>query len=223
MHDDEQAMTELRTTTHRAPLPVLRAVVFALAGTALGVSAHHLVADGPAPWRHSAAAAAVLFAVGLLGVQQPRSLASVVWACGGAQVALHVWLSTAHPHSGMAMAMPSHAHHPTDIHGAWHERLHDSLTMTAVHAAVAVLVAVLLHRADTVCWSLSRGLVSALDTVCARTGRAWTLLHGRTAPAEPEGPAIVHDWVDRPPCMELVLADVVVRRGPPRDGIALAH
>jgi len=221
--DDGLAMTELRSTTHRAPLPVLRAAVFALVGTVLGMSAHHLVADEAAPWRQSAAAAAVLFAVGIVGAQQPRSLASVVWACGGAQVGLHVWLATAHPHGSMTMAMPPHAHHPADAHGAWHERLHDSLTMTVLHAAAAVLVAVLLHRADTVCWSLSRGLASAVDAACACIGTAWTLLNGRPAPAEPAVPAIVGAWVDRPPSKEAVLADVVVRRGPPRVGIARAN
>jgi hypothetical protein len=65
-------MTKLRTTTHHAPLPVLRAAVFALVGTVLGVSAHHLVAEGPVPWRQSGPAAAVLFAVGLVGARRPR-------------------------------------------------------------------------------------------------------------------------------------------------------
>ncbi|MFH9002274.1 hypothetical protein ACH4E5_03380 [Streptomyces afghaniensis] len=73
-------MTEL-STTFRAPLPVFRAAVFAFVGAVLGVSAHHLIAEGPAPWRQSAAAVAVLFAVGLAGARRPRSLMSVMAVC----------------------------------------------------------------------------------------------------------------------------------------------
>ncbi|MFJ1967432.1 hypothetical protein ACIO93_02045 [Streptomyces sp. NPDC087903] len=208
------------TSTRHAPLPVLRAAVFALVGTVLGVSAHHVVTEAPMPWRHSAAAASVLFAVGLVGTRRRRSLAAVVAACGAAQLALHLWLATTHAHGSApadtAEAMPAHVHHAMETHPAWHGRLHDSLTMTAVHVAVAVLVAVLLHRADTVCWSLARGLTTAVDAVRARIDTAWALLARRAAPAEPELPALVRARLDRPPFKEAVLADVVVRRGPPR-------
>jgi hypothetical protein len=215
MPDDGRAMTELRTTP-RAPLPVLRAAVFALVGTVLGVSAHHLVAEGPAPWRQSTAAVALLFAVGLAGARRPRSLISVVAVCGAAQSALHLWLATAHAHSAPATAMPAHAHHGADTHTAWHERLHDSLAMTAVHAASAVLVAVLLHQADTVCWSLAQGLTTAVDAVRTRMATVWMLLSERPAPVRYRLAAITRAWLQGPPLTEAVLEDVVVRRGPPR-------
>jgi hypothetical protein len=220
MVDDGQAMTEPRTTTHRAPLPVLRAVVFAVVGTVLGVSSHHLVAEGPAPWRQSTVAAAVLFAVGLAGARRPRSLGAVVAACGSAQAGLHLWLAATHDHSDPVRAVSAHAHHRMDAHSAWHERLHGSLTMTAVHAAAAVLLAVLLHRADTVCWSLARGLTTAADAVRARiaTVRA-LLLSGPPAPAQCRLPAVVRAWLERPPAQSAVLADLVVRRGPPQAGL----
>ncbi|MFJ5304275.1 hypothetical protein [Streptomyces sp. NPDC088350] len=70
-------MSMLPTTTHHAPLPVLRAAVFATVGTVLGVSAHHLIAEGPAPWRQSAWAVAMLFAIGLAGARRPRTLGAV--------------------------------------------------------------------------------------------------------------------------------------------------
>jgi hypothetical protein len=149
-------MTMPRTTTHRAPLPVLRAAVFAAVGTVLGVS-HHLIAEGPAPWRQSAWAAAVLFGIGLAGGRRPRTLGAVTVTSAAAQVGPHLWLSTAHSHTAMP-TMVMDTHHPMGTHGAWHERLHGSLTMTAVHAVAAVLVAVLLHRADAAYWSLARGL-----------------------------------------------------------------
>ncbi|GAA2386498.1 hypothetical protein [Streptomyces coeruleofuscus] len=215
-------MTE-PSTTFRAPLPVFRAAVFAFVGTVLGVSAHHLVAEGPAPWRQSAAAAAVLFAVGLAGARRPRSLMSVVAVCGAAQSALHLWLATAHEHSAPATAVPAHAHHGTDAHTAWHERLHGSLAMTAVHATSAVLVAVLLHQADTVCWSLARGMTAAVDAVRARMATVWTLLRERLAAARYRlPPAVIGAWLQGPPMKRAVLADVLVRRGPPRAGVSLA-
>ncbi|WP_328747321.1 hypothetical protein OHT57_17355 [Streptomyces sp. NBC_00285] len=219
-------MTMLRTTTHRAPLSVLRAAVFAAVGTVLGVSAHHLIAEGPAPWRQSAWAAAVLFGIGLAGARRQRTLGAVIVTSAAAQVGLHLWLSAAHAHAAtptMAMAMPMHGHHAMDAHGAWHERLHGSLTMTAVHAVAAVLVAVLLHRADAVCWSLARGVTTAVDGVRARIATTWALLSDRPAMVEGGLPALALEWMERPPLQVAVLADVVVRRGPPPAGFVLAN
>ncbi|WP_330308442.1 MULTISPECIES: hypothetical protein [unclassified Streptomyces] len=218
-------MTMLRTSTHRAPLPVLRAAVFAAVGTVLGVSAHHLIAEGSAPWRQSAWAAAVLFGIGLAGARRPRTLGAVMATSAGAQVGLHLWLSTAHAHAAptMAMPMPMHGHHTMDTHGAWHERLHGSLAMTAVHAVAAVLVAVLLHRADAACWSLARGLTAVADGVQARLATVWALLSDRPTQAEGELPTLALEWTERPPPEGAVLAHVVVRRGPPPAGFVLAN
>ncbi|MEV8547794.1 hypothetical protein [Streptomyces sp. NPDC051572] len=221
-------MTMPRTTTHRAPLPVLRAAVFAAVGTVLGVSAHHLIAEGPAPWRQSAWAAAVLFGIGLTGARRPRTLGAVTATSAAAQVGLHLWLSTAHAHTTTpTMTMHAHhsmdTHHTMDTHGAWHERLHGSLTMTAVHAVAAVLVAVLLHRADAACWSLARGLTVVADGVRARIATVWALLSDRLAPAEGDPPTLALAWMERPPPQEALLADMVVRRGPPPAGFVLAN
>ncbi|MEV5533796.1 hypothetical protein [Streptomyces prunicolor] len=223
MPDDGRAMTKLRTTTRHAPLPVLRAAVFALVGTVFGVSAHHLVAEGPMPWRQSGWAAAVLFVVGLVGTRRPRSLATVVAVCGAAQAGLHLWLMAEHPDGSAAMAMPAPMDHGMDAHTAWHDQAHGSPAMTAVHAAAAVLVAVLLHRADTVCWSLARGLATTVEAARARIDLAWTLLSERTAEPDTRLPALVHAWLERPPLQGAVLADVVVRRGPPQAGLAHAN
>ena len=215
-------MTKLRTPTRRAPLPVLRAAVFALVGTVLGVSAHHLVAEGPVPWRQSALAAAVLFAVGLVGTRRPRPLAAVVAVCGVAQAGLHLWLMAEHPDGAAPMAMSAHMHHGMDAHTAWHGQVHDSLAMTAVHAVAAVLVAVLLHRADAVCWSLARGLTTAVEAARARVVTAWTLLSKRLTPPEAGLRAFVPARLERPPLNGALLADVVVRRGPPPAGLTRA-
>ncbi len=224
MPDDGQAMNPLRTTTHHAPLPALRAAVFAVVGTVLGVSAHHLVDDGPVPWRQSATAAAVFFAVGLAGARRPRSLTAVVATCGAAQGGLHLWLLAEHADGSPTMAMPSHLRHPADAHSAWHERLHASTAMTVAHVLVALLVAVLLHRADAVCWSVARGLTTAVDLVRARIAVARSLLGERQIQAgSGMRGAVALAWLDRPPLLGAVLMDVVVRRGPPQAGLVLAN
>ena len=221
-------MTMLRTpTTRSAPLPVFRAAVFAVVSTVLGVSAHHLVAGGPAPWRSSVAAAAVLFAVGLAGTRRPRSLAAVVVTSSAAQTALHVWLSAAHPRhtapTTTAMDMPSRPHHAMPAHGAWPEGLHDSAAMTVLHAVAAVLVAVLLHRADAACWSLTRGLTGTVEAVRARIATVRALLDGRPMPTEPGSLVRRPRRTEPPPLRGALLADVVVRRGPPAVWLALAN
>ncbi|MGW0915386.1 hypothetical protein ACWD1Z_27085 [Streptomyces sp. NPDC002784] len=217
-------MPQQSDPTSHAPLPVVRAVVFAVVGTVLGVSAHHLVAEGPAPWRQSAPAALVLFAVGLVGTRRPRSLATVVVTCGAAQIGLHWWLMTAHRATAPppTATLPGHLHHSPGAHPAWPQRLHDSLAMTAVHAAAAVLVAVLLHRADTVCWSLARGLTTAVDSARARMAAIRTLLSDRPEPTVHTGLSALA-WWEAPPPGEAVLAGVVIRRGPPQAGPALVN
>jgi hypothetical protein len=230
MPHDGQIMNQLRPATHHAPLPALRAAVFAVVGTVLGVSAHHLVDDGPLPWRQSAAAAAVLFVVGLVGTRRPRSLATVAATCGAAQAGLHLWLMTGHAGGSQGMNMATHPHphphmhHAADAHSAWHERMHASTAMTLAHALAAVLVAVLLHRADAACWSLGRGVTAAVDAVRLRIATAHSLLCDRPRPAGPgaRGPVALA-WLDRPPLQGAVLMDVVVRRGPPQAGLNLAN
>ncbi|NEC84481.1 hypothetical protein [Streptomyces sp. SID12501] len=222
-------MTMLRTpTTHSAPLPVFRAAVFAVVGTVLGVSAHHLVAEGPAPWRSSVAAAVLLFAVGLVGTRRPRSLAAVVVTSAAAQTGLHVWLSAAHSHHHpasptTATAMPAHVHHAMPAHGAWPGGPHHSAAMTVLHAVAAVLVAVLLHRADAACWSLARGLAGAVEAVRTRIATVRALLAGRQAPTGRGSRVRGPRRTNPPPLRGALLADVLVRRGPPSTWLALAN
>ncbi|MEU6353668.1 hypothetical protein ABZ896_30800 [Streptomyces sp. NPDC047072] len=207
-------------TTSRAPLPVLRAAVFAVVGTVLGVSAHHLLAEGPVPWAPGAAAAGVLFGVGLVGVRRPRGLATVVACSVAGQSGLHLWLTlTSHPSTPV---MAHHGGHLHESHLAWHARLHGSLAMTAGHALVAALVAVLLHRADTACWTLARGVTAALDAVRDLLAAVRPLLT-RTAALEAfQAPLFVPSDGERPPPVRPLLAHAVVRRGPPATSAALA-
>ncbi|WP_257003809.1 hypothetical protein [Streptomyces sp. SA15] len=211
-------------TAPRAPLPVLRAAVFAVVGTVLGVSAHHLLVEGPVPWAQGAAAAAVLFGLGLVGTRRPRRLATVVVCSVAGQSGLHLWLTlTAHAGHMRATAAHQHGGQLHDAHAAWHERLHDSVAMTAAHALVAVLVAVLLHRADVACWTLARGVTAALDAVRANVAAARMLCTRPPAPGRLGLPVLVPAESERPPAMGPVLAYAVVRRGPPPTRAALVN
>jgi hypothetical protein len=215
MIHDERAM-QLPATTTRAPLPVPRAAVFAVVGTVLGVGAHHLLAEGPVPWRHGAAATAVLFAVGLIGAQRPRSLATVVACSVAGQSGLHLWLT-------LTTGAQHHGGPVRDTHLAWPESLHNSLAMTAAHSLVAALVAVLLHRADAACWTVARGVTAALDAVRDRLAAARQLFARPTSPAPAAGVAFVPTYDERPLTARPLLTHAVVRRGPPAVGAALAR
>ncbi|MFK4102140.1 hypothetical protein ACI2L1_19085 [Streptomyces sp. NPDC019531] len=218
MAHDERAMHRSAPTT-RAPLPVLRAAVFAVVGTVLGVSAHHLLDEGPVPWTRGAAATAVLFAVGLVGVQRPRGLTTVVACSVAGQSGLHLWLTL----TARATAAAHPGGHLHGAHPAWHERLHGSLAMTAAHASVAALVAVLLHRADAACWSVARGVTEALDTVRARLAATRLLFTRPVSPAPKAARAVVRTYGERPLAGLPLLAHAVVRRGPPAASAAPAH
>ncbi|MFI6038566.1 hypothetical protein ACIBBD_31425 [Streptomyces sp. NPDC051315] len=209
--------------TPRAPLPVLRAVVFAVVGTVLGMSAHHLLTEGPVPWARGAAAAVVLLGLGLAGTRRPRRPVTVV-VCGVvAQYGLHLWLrSAARPRPTTATGTP-HAHrhggHAPDVTGLPAGRPghpHDSLAMTVAHAVVAVLVAVLLHRADSACWTLTHGVTAALHALGTRLATVRRLIAGRRAAyREPGPPTPLTSEVEGLPAAGPVLAHAVVRRGPP--------
>ncbi|MEU6380750.1 hypothetical protein [Streptomyces sp. NPDC046909] len=207
-----------RPAPHRpAPLPVLRAAVFAVVGAVLGVSVHHLAAEGAVPWARGSAVAVGLFGLGLVGVRRPRHVGTVVaWSVAG-QSGLHLWLTlSAHPRP------PAH-HHAAHLHGA-HAGSYDSAAMTAGHALVAVLVAVLLHRADAACWTLARGMTAVLDAVRAQVAAARALFRRpRTSARRLGRPVLPRADGTRPTAAVPLLAHAVVRRGPPSSRSALVN
>ncbi|UUU21907.1 hypothetical protein [Streptomyces sp. DSM 40750] len=214
-------------TTHRAPLPVLRAAVFSVVGTVVGVSAHHLLAQGPVPWAPCSVAAAALFGLGLVGTRRPRQPATVMTSSVVAQSGLHLWLSfTARTPHATAEASGHQHGQAHSVHAAWHERLHDSLAMTVAHALVAVFVALLLHQADAACWAvaLARGATATVDTVRATLTAAWTVIAGRPRKPEGLGLTLVLPVEGEPPApMAPALAHAVVRRGPPSTWAVLVN
>ncbi|MFI1701630.1 hypothetical protein [Streptomyces bobili] len=217
MPHDERAMHQALTTP-RPPLPVLRAAVFAVVGTVLGTGAHQLLAERPVPWARGATAAAVLFGLGLAGVRRPQRSVTVVVVSVLAQSGLHQWLTrTGHP----PVSPAAHVHDPHGTHAAWSDRLHDSLAMTAAHALVAVVAAVLLHRADRACWALAHGLTAAVDAVRARLRLGASRHAGSPGLGGPA--AVVPQEGDRPPAFGPLLAYELVRRGPPRTRFAVVN
>ncbi|GAA3811074.1 hypothetical protein ACFS5L_10680 [Streptomyces phyllanthi] len=213
--------------TSRAPLPVLRAAVFAVVGTVLGMCAHHLAARGPVPWGQSALAAGALFGLGLVGTRRPRSLTTVVAWTTVAQAGLHLWLTLTTRHTAVTAVTAPHAHGAPagDVLANGQQPPHDSAAMTLAHGLVAVLVALLLHGADTACWSLARGgLSAALDATRPRLRAVCVLLAGQsTVPVRPAVRVPVPEAAERPPRGGPVLAHAVVRRGPPPTGPVLVN
>ncbi|NNN35937.1 hypothetical protein HLK59_37370 [Streptomyces sp. S3(2020)] len=203
-----------RPATHRpAPLPVLRAAVFAVVGTVLGVSAHHLAAEGSVPWAQGSAVAAALFGLGLVGVRRPRHVGTVVACSVVGQSGLHLWLTLgAHPQP----PAHQHGHH---VRGA-HTGSYDSVAMAAAHALAAVLVAILLHRADSACWTLARGVAAVLDAARAHVAAAHTLFTRPRTVVRLRPPVPVPTPTGRSAATCPVLAYAVVRRGPPAAGSA---
>ncbi|GGR42320.1 hypothetical protein [Streptomyces aurantiogriseus] len=215
-------------TTPRAPLPVLRAAMFAVVGTVLGASAHHLLGEGPVPWARGGAAAAVLFGLGLAGTRRPRRLVTVAVCSVVAQCGLHLWLTltprTRHTPATAALHARHHGGQVHDVHVAWHERLHGSMAMTVAHALVALLVAVLLHRADLACWTLAHGVTAVLEALRARLASARPAAVGRLSAAEALGrPVVLPAGGGGLRAVGPVLAHAVVRRGPPATRTALVN
>lgn len=206
-----------------APLAVARAALFTLTGLALGVGAHHLLSGQTVPWARVGIAAALLFAASLFGAGRRRSLATVAAACLAAQAGLHEVLGGLHV-THPAAGMPDHGHGERSMavddglpgaHDAWHVRLHDSVTMTVAHVLVALAIAVVMYRADAMCWSWATSGVGPLSIVVAGIGRmfsAWRWPSARCWPGPVRRAGM--RW-ERSPPKASVLADVVVRRGPP--------
>ncbi|MET8974951.1 hypothetical protein ABZX85_04970 [Streptomyces sp. NPDC004539] len=170
--------------------------MFAAVGAALGAAAHHLVAAEPPHWQRVLVGALALFLLGLLGVRRPRSLPSVALACVLAQGSLHQWLSAGHGNG--------HVHHASETMAP-----HTSWPMTAAHALAALLVAALLQRADRVFWRLAQGVRDRTAALRAWTG--FTPVSSDTRASAPRTAPLPHHTG------ALLLADVVVRRGPPAD------
>ncbi|MFD7729069.1 hypothetical protein ACFV6F_01605 [Kitasatospora phosalacinea] len=140
-------------------LPAGRAALFAAVGTAPGAAGHHLATDDALSAGPLMLAATVLFGAALWAARRRRGRAFwLAWTLGG-QGLLHLLL-TPPPDSELA---PEPAHH----HGAAAAASahHGGPGMLAAHLLAAVAVALLVHRADAVWWTLGSATARAERTV----------------------------------------------------------
>ncbi|MFI8386736.1 hypothetical protein [Streptomyces sp. NPDC085540] len=187
-------------------MPLLRAGFFALTQTALGMAAHHVAADGPVEWGRGGVAVAVLWVAVWIVAHRGRSSLPVHVAVGASsQALLHHWLAAA----GHSAHQGGLHHVPADLHAVGHERLHDSMSMAAAHGLVAVLIAVLLQRADVALFRLATGLRDASRAVLA----PFVVRPVLDVPVAPVHAEAVRRT--RSPGTDTFLTDTVVRRGPP--------
>ncbi|WP_328690012.1 hypothetical protein OHA74_12840 [Streptomyces phaeochromogenes] len=196
-----------------------RAGLFAVLGTLLATFGHHAIAEGTVPWRLVGASSLAQFAaVWPLARRRYGPVATILFTLA-VQGVLHLALSYADGDTATGMAGHAmHAGHSADAVGDGHAWHHAGAAMTAVHVVAALVVAWLLHRADTRMTAalgmlrlLARAAVAALAQVLPRpvrdTGRTVVALPDRRPGASFEVSA--RAWDD-------VLEHAVVRRGPPR-------
>ncbi|WP_254076061.1 MULTISPECIES: hypothetical protein [unclassified Streptomyces] len=194
-----------------------RAALFAALGTLVAAFGHHAIAEGTVPWRLVTVLTVAQFsAVWPLARRRCTPVATVAVTLA-TQGVLHFALSRADGDVPMARTRhASHAGHMTAV-GEGHSWHHAGAAMTVLHTTAALVVAWLLHRADS-------RMRAALDTLRTLAGAA-------AATLAPVWPRAVTD-PDRPDprlprrrsgvffeatsqARELVLEHAVVRRGPP--------
>ncbi|MER6011937.1 hypothetical protein [Streptomyces bluensis] len=188
-------------------------------GTLLAAFGHHAVAEGTVPWRLIGVAMVVQFTAVWPLARRRYSLVATVAFTLATQGLLHLALSSADGDPPVVRPWDAtHAGHlavaPGDGH-AWH---HAGAAMTTVHVVAALVVALLLHRADARMTAalgtprtLARAVVAALGQVLPRP------VAGR-GPLPPKLPArsLGARFEVAISAQEEVLEHAVVRRGPPR-------
>ncbi|MER7757022.1 hypothetical protein [Kitasatospora sp. NPDC097643] len=188
------------------PLPAGRAALFAGAGTALGTAGHHLATDAPFRAGPVLLGATLLFAAALPAARRPRSQPFwLAWTLA-AQGLLHLLL----PAAPAVHTAAGHVHHLAAAGTRPAGGPHGGTAMTAAHLLGALLVAVLVHRADRVWWTLPATLARAARRLCHRTVRPLSAL--RPVSAKRRRPHF-----GPPPALPRgrLLLDALPRRGPP--------
>lgn len=194
-----------------------RAGLFAALGTLLAAFGHHAVAEGTVPWRLVAVLTVAQFsAVWPLARRHCTPVATIA-VTSATQGVLHLALSCADGDAPMARTRhASHAGHMTAV-GDGHSWHHAGAAMTMVHTTAAVVVAWLLHRAD----SRMRAALGTLRTLAGAAAATLTPMWPR-AVTDPDRPAprlprrrsgVFFEAAAQ--AREWVLEHAVVRRGPP--------
>ncbi|MFJ1806888.1 MULTISPECIES: hypothetical protein [unclassified Streptomyces] len=195
-----------------------RAGLFAVLGTVLATFGHHAIDEGTVPWRLVTVLVVAQFsAVRPLARRRYAPVATVGFTLV-TQGALHLALSYAGGDASMA-ADPRHTMHAGHMAaGDGHSWHHAGAAMTTAHTAAALVVAWLLHRADT----RMAAALNSLRTLARAAAVALTQMPPRSL-ADPD---LVASRLPRrragtffeaaAQAREEALEHAVVRRGPPR-------
>ncbi|GAA1707918.1 hypothetical protein GCM10009680_55890 [Streptomyces yatensis] len=186
-----------------SPVPVTAAwaSVFSVTNTVLALVGHHVVFDASPSWTARAAVAALLFVLAFFGAGRASVPARQVRLALVAQAVAGCWFAI-----GSA-----------DAHG----RLTEAGLLVAAHVVMTVLLALMLHTVCSGRLAAVRTAASELRSLCAWL---WRLLFpglgvDATVPAVPTMP--VFSGSARASPAGPLLADCVIRRGPP-PGVPLA-
>lgn len=186
------------------PVAAVRAGLFAVLGTAVAGTVHHLAFDASPSWSVRVLASLLLFGVALPGAGHDKPLLRQLTLAVAAQAVVGYWFVLADD------ALTVHAH------GVWPSSVHAGLPVVVGHLLLTVLSAALLRGMDTcrrrVLYAAGRALLRRLlAPIMAPLG-----LSGHGIELSP-----VHGD-DRASPTVVFLADAVVRRGPPSFSLPLA-
>ncbi|MFB7572394.1 MULTISPECIES: hypothetical protein [unclassified Streptomyces] len=172
-----------------------RAAVYSVTSTVLAVVGHHVVFDASPSWAARGLLAGLLFAVALPGAAQPSRRSGQLVYAAGAQVA-GVCLFTTHTE-------PAYGR----MSAAW--------PMVVAHIAMTVLLAYLLHGAQNGRLALFRSAAAELRSLCVWLGSLLFPRLGAEIPSVAPVAVPLFCGAARASPRQLMLADCVVRRGPP--------
>jgi hypothetical protein len=191
------------------PVAAARAGLFSVLGTAVAGTVHHLAFDSSPSWGVRALAACLLFGVALPGAGHDKPLVRQLVLAFGAQAVVGYWFVRADG----AVSVPARAVRPSSVHAG--------AAVVGGHVVLTVLCAVLLRGVDT-----------CRRRVLYVAGREWEHLRelvrrlfapfGIPLDLSAAGACRRPSRGSAPGCpVQVLLADAVVRRGPPRSSLPL--
>ena len=186
-----------RAVPRVVPVAAVRAGLFSVLGTTVASTVHHLAFDSSPSLGVRALAACLLFGVALPGAGHDKPLVRQLVLAVGSQLVVGYWFLRADP----AVHVTARAFWPSSVHAG--------APVVAAHVALTVLGAVLLHGVDTcrrrVLCAAARELFSRwFPPLFTPLDLDADVVGCRPCP----GPAVAGP-------ARLLLADSVVRRGPP--------
>ncbi|WP_405870854.1 hypothetical protein [Streptomyces sp. NBC_00005] len=190
------------------PVAAARAGLFSVLGTAVASTVHHLAFDSSPSWLVRALAACLLFGVALPGAGHDKPLVRQLVLAAGTQVVVGYWFVRADG----SVSVPGHALWPSSVHAGW--------PVVIGHVLLTVLCAMLLHGVDTCrrrvlyaagCeWEKLREVLRRLFTPVRTSADPTAARHAGACAFAGPAPGVP---------LQVLLADTVVRRGPPASSL----